>query len=715
MESHSTRPKKTDIVRKRTGCQNCKKKRRKVVLPTVTFYFLRHVPRLVKKGVKCSGYERPVTFRDVTTRAAESSRKFEEARWAALRLEDERRKRRRIGSTGEPSPVARESSTPENIIGLPARDDTLTAPVLAPMSPWHATNAEGWLAGSFTLPWSLFDTSGASSAIQDPPQQRQEVARPRNTSSGIEQPTTFENSANRLMLTSGVPNSSAPVAEAPSPALTTGWDEFLVTDRSSPGSSTSTSSPLGEPTADCQLSIPLEEVLIQHFDRNVLPLIPVALSFPNLFRQSSCFRSAVLALSASNIKLTQPLPIDPLVLRRVCDDSSVWIYYDTAVKGLQAQLQNVENYRGEELAGAALLLAYHELEAGTALGIRNHATGLDAIASKLDFAASSIPDLFKAWRMLRYDVRFMMLPTRATCNVVDNYDVSSLLDPQLAIRDILFRLHGLHARYAMEATFSQDTTADGCSASEKVALWLMSVLGRESDRRNVRLKDFHKENLTPDTILRQCDVFSHRLDNWHRGLCDHDMPVVNLGADSDLISGATFETFVTYRFGDTRKALEYVIYLVCRMTCSYLRSLFDPSVQSSGTDALAKVILGIVCGMNMQQRQQFTVLRVDVLLRMAAGLSEGTNFITTVLDYLLPRLISSGLTGPDIVAWVYLKSALELELRERRKGRAIRMTIDGVEEDCEMWQLVNRHPVAAFGDYNGKGYFRDCYVIECLG
>ncbi|KAK1484447.1 hypothetical protein CABS01_13870 [Colletotrichum abscissum] len=669
----------------------------------------------VKKGVKCSGYERPVTFRDVTTRAAESSRKFEEARWAALRLEDERRKRRRIGSIGEPSPVARESSTPENITEMPARDDTLTAPILAPMSPWHATNAEGWLAGSFTLPWSLFDTSGASSAIQDPPQQQQEVARPRDTSSGIEQPTTFENSANRLMLASGVPNSSAPVAEAPSLALTTGWDEFLVTDRSSPGSSTSTSSPLGEPTADCQLSIPLEEVLIQHFDRNVLPLIPVALSFPNLFRQSSCFRSAVLALSASNIKLTQPLPIDPLVLRRVCDDSSVWIYYDTAVKGLQAQLQNVENYRGEELAGAALLLAYHELEAGTALGIRNHATGLDAIASKLDFAASSIPDLFKAWRMLRYDVRFMMLPTRATCNVVDNYDVSSLLDPQLAIRDILFRLHGLHARYAMEATFSQDTTADGDSASEKVALWLMSVLGRESDRRNVRLKDFHKENLTPDTILRQCDVFSHRLDNWHKGLCDHDMPVVNLGADSDLISGATFETFVTYRFGDTRKALEYVIYLVCRMTCSYLRSLFDPSVQSSGTDALAKVVLGIVCGMNMQQRQQFTVLRVDVLLRMAAGLSEGTNFITTVLDYLLPRLISSGLTGPDIVAWVYLKSALELELRERRKGRAIRMTIDGVEEDCEMWQLVNRHPVAAFGDYNGKGYFRDCYVIECLG
>ncbi|KAK1675805.1 hypothetical protein BDP55DRAFT_551909 [Colletotrichum godetiae] len=727
MESYSSRPKKTDIVRKRTGCQNCKKKRRKVTThPSLPPSSTCRSPcqcdetrpeclACVKKGVKCSGYERSVTFRDVTTRAAESSRKFEEARWAALRLEDEQRKRRRLNSTGESSPAPREPSTSEDVIELPARDGPLAAPAPAPLPPWHSTSAEGWLAGSFTLPWPLFDTSAGSSTAQDASQQQHGTPQSKINSVELGQPTPLEDPASRLMLTRGEPNSSTPPVEAPSPALTTGWDEFLVTDASSPGSSTSTSSPLGEPTVDCQISIPLEEVLIQHFDRNVLPSIPVALSFPNLFRQSSCFRSAVLALSASNIKLTQPLPIDPLVLRRVCDDSSVWIYYDTAVKGLQAQLQNVENQRGEELAGAALLLAYHELEAGTALGIRNHATGLDAIASKLDFAASSIPDLFKAWRMLRYDVRFMMTPTRSSCNAVDSYDISSLLDPQLAIRDILSRLHGLHARFAMEASFSQDTTVDGSSASEKVAMWLISVLGRECDRRNVRLKDFHKENLTQDTILRQCDVFSHRLDNWHRGLCTHDMPVVKLGTDSDLISGATFETFVTYRFGDTRKALEYVIYLVCRMTCSYLRSLFDPSVQSSGTDALAKVILGIVCGMNMQQRQQFTVLRVDVLLRMAASLSEGTNFITTVLDYLLPRLISSGLTGPDIVAWIYLKSALELELRERRKGRAIRMTIDGVEEDCEMWQLVNRHPVAAFGDYNGKGYFRDCYVIECLG
>ncbi|GKT65765.1 C6 finger domain-containing protein [Colletotrichum tofieldiae] len=712
MEPQSSRPRKTDIVRKRTGCQNCKSKRRKCdeTRPECI--------ACVRRGIQCSGYQRPVTFKDFTSRAAESSKRFEEARWAALRLEDDRRKRRRT------EPLQETSSTSQGVSGdvtdLPHSTHALTGQALAPLPPWHTTNTDNWLGGSFTLPGALFDTSNGfapNSLLQEDQSYSRAVTSEENSSDrGHTAPAKPLNSL--VAVSRGGQAADLPLVstEAPSPALTpTPWDEFIVSEVSSPGSTTSTSSPLGDPATDCQISLPLEEVLIQHFDRNVIPSIPVALAFPSLFRQSSCFRSAVLALAASNLKLTRPLPLDARILREACDDRSVWLYYDTAVKGLQAQLQHVGTYGGEELAGAALLLAYHELEAGTALGIRNHATGLDAIASKLDFTASSVPDLFKAWRMLRYDVRFMMTPTRKTCNAVDNFDISSLLDPQLAIRDILSRLWGLHARFAMEATFAHDHTVDGGSASEKAASWLMSVLGRACDHRNFRLRDFHRENLTSDVILRQCDVFTHRLDNWHRVLCDHDMPVVKLGSDSDMVSGPTFETLVTYRFANERKALEYVIYLVCRMTCSYLRSLFDPSIASSATEALGKVILGIVCGMDIQQRQQFTVLRIDVLLKMAASMSEGTNFITTILHSLLPKLMASGLTGPDVVAWVYLRSALELELRERRKGRVIRMTIDGIEEDCEMWRVVSRHPVAAFGDYNGKGYFRDCYVIECLG
>ncbi|GKT49596.1 uncharacterized protein ColSpa_09777 [Colletotrichum spaethianum] len=666
------------------------------------------------------GYQRPVTFKDVTSQAAESSKRFEEARWRALNLEDDQRKRRRT------EPLQKTSSTSQGLSGdvtdLPESINAATGQTLAPIPPCYSDHTGTSLGGSFTLPWALFDnfdtTYGfASNALLPEDQSHGRAVISEEDPLDQDHTTAAKPINNSLAVSRGGRGDPPPAFTEPSsPALTpTPWDEFIVSERSSSGSTGSPPSPLGEPTTDCQLSLPLEEVLIQHFDQNVIPSIPVALAFPSLFRQSSFFRFAVLALAASNLKLTRPLPLDSKILREACHDKSVWLYYDTAVKGLQDQLQHVETHHGEELAGAALLLAYHEIEAGTALGIRNHATGLDAIALKLDFAASSVPDLFKAWRMLRYDVRFMMTPTRRTYNAVDSFDISSLLDPQLAIRDILLRLWGLHARFAMEATFAQDTTIDGASASEKAASWLLSVLGRKCDHRNFHLRDFHRENLTSGFILQQCDVFTRRLDNWHKALCDHDMPIVKLGNDSDIVSGPTFESFVTYRFANDGKALEYAMYLVCRMACSYLRSLFDSSIASSATDALGKVLLGIVCGMNIQQRQQFTVFRVDVVLRMAASMSEGTNFITTILDCLLPKLMALGLTGPDIVAWVHLKSSLELELRERRKGRVIRMTIDGIEEDCEMWQIVSGHPIAAFGDYNGKGYFRDCYAIECLG
>ncbi|KAK2007123.1 hypothetical protein LZ32DRAFT_568980 [Colletotrichum eremochloae] len=705
MELRSSRPKKTDIVRKRTGCQNCKSKRRKVCDETRP-----ECVACVRRGIQCSGYQRPVTFKDVTSLAAESSKRFEEARWAALRLEDGRRKQR----CAEKPQETCSQGVSGHVTNLPQDSDAM-GQALAPLPPWNSTNTDNWVNDSFALPWASFDTSNITAnndLFQEGQFHNQAATLEETTPPERDHHSTPSSPLNDLVATSGgLEVDLPPTVDAPSPTLMlTLWDEQINS-----GASTSSSSLLGPPTADCQLSLPLDEVLVHHFDRNVIPSIPVVLAFPSLFRKSSCFRSAVLALAASNLKLARPLPLDANSLREACEDNSIRIYYETAVKGLQAHLTYAETHHGEELAGAALLLAYHELEAGTAVGILNHAAGLDAIASKLDFAASAVPGLFKAWRMLRYDVRFMKSPTRRTCNSVDNFDVPGLLDPQLAIRDILSRVWGLHARFAMEASFAHDPTVKGSSASEKAALWLMSVLSRTCDHRNFRLRDFHKETLTPEYILEQCHVFSRRLDTWHKALCDHDMPVANLGSDSDIISGSTFETFIRYRFASEHKALEYLIYLVCRMGCGYLRSLFDPSVTSSATDALGRVILGIACGMKIHERRQFTVFRIDMLLKIAAGMSEGTNFITTILDFLLPKIMEAGLTGPDIVSWSYLKSSLELELRERRKGRVIRMTIDGADDDWKMWQLVGKQPVAIFGDYNGKGHFRDCYFVEYLG
>ncbi|OLN97982.1 hypothetical protein CCHL11_02509 [Colletotrichum chlorophyti] len=708
MDSHPARPKKTDIVRKRTGCQNCKDKRRKCdeTRPECL--------ACVRRGIRCSGYNRQVTFRDVTSQAAESSKRFEEARWAELRLEDERRKRRRTEPpSDDSSPPNHPSDDPTE---TPAHTETLARnpPAPAPLPPWHALSNDGWLASPFTLPWALLDTSGAGVPFQG--------IRPDSTAAATEAgspaPTISLAIPSSAQLTeSGNPGSqeiASLVMQPHSPALsTTPWDEFLVNE-GSPDSSSSGSSILGEPDSDCRISLSLEEALIQHFDKNVAPSIPVNIAFPDLFRQSNFFRAAVLALAASSLQFARPLSLDRNSLCRVYSDKSIWTFYDTAVKGLQAQLQNAKRHNSEELAGAALLLAYHELDVGTALGILNHASGLDAIASKLDFAASSLPELFKAWRMLRYDVRFMRTPTRPSRYVADGYDVPCFLDPQLAIRDILSRVHGLHSRYAMEASFWHEISPGGPSASEKAAAWLCSVLGRVCDHRNFQRRDFYKDTLTPQAILEQCEIMSRRLDTWHKGLCEHDLPIASLGTEQDMISGQSFETVITYRFSDDRKALDYVMYLVSRMTCNYLRSVFDPSASASATEAWAKVVLGIVCGMDMQRRIQFTVLRIDLLLTIAATLCESTNFATTVLDYLIPKVTASGIAGVDGLSWLWLKSAMELLLKEKRKGRAVRFFMDSMEEDSQPWQWISKHQIAVFGDYNGKGYFRDSYSVDYM-
>ncbi|KAF9873271.1 C6 zinc finger domain protein [Colletotrichum karsti] len=658
MESQSSRPKKTDIVRKRTGCQNCKTRRRKCdeTRPECC--------ACVRRGIQCSGYDRPVAFKDVTALAAESSRKFEAARWSALRLEDARRKRRRTAAAEEPSSQVPRSDV---AVGSAISAQAPSAPVVFPPGPF--TTTESWPGGAFAPSWALFDNFGLN-LLQD-----NSIGVESTETTGFEELSTPIPGQTPCETIS--PDDSPPEATSP-----TNWDEFLVSHDSPANSSPSDESLLGEPTTDLQISLPLEESLVKHFDTNVIPAIPVTLAFSNLFQKSSCFRAAVLALSASHLKLAERLPLDFHMIRRICDDKSVWEYYDSAVRNLQMQLQRT-NKGGEELAGAALLLAYHELEAGTAFGILNHASGLDAIASKMDFTAMAVPNLFKAWRMLRYDIRFMMTPTRRTCNPVDNYDAACLLDPQLAIRDILSRVYGLYSRHALEASFKPGKDADGCSASEKVARWLCSSLGRKCDFRNFQRGDFYRDDVTPETILQHCDTFSQRLDAWHQSLCDHDLPTMKLGTEGDLITGPTFEPVVAYRFADDSKAVDYLLYLVARMAISNLRSVFGTSVTAAATDALAKAVLGIICGIDVLQRRQFTVLRFDVILMFVATISESTTFARTILDYLIPKIMGAGLTASEIVSWAYFKSLMELWLREKLRGRALRFMLTGMDDDSD--------------------------------
>ncbi|KAF7556317.1 hypothetical protein G7Z17_g1564 [Cylindrodendrum hubeiense] len=728
MERSSKRARKTDIVRKRTGCQNCRNKRRKCdeARPECL--------ACVQRGVKCSGYQRSIVFKDVSELTAESSKKFEAARWSALHQEEERRKQG-ITNAATDQPV----QSPQDQDGDTIHVDTQRPCVATPASLPEWSDMGGHDTDNIVLPWDLFEPSfqlldeGLQATPISVDASPQNVNQLLDSQAGLVQPApppTFHNSPKTDIASGGQLPESMTETDSPrqfstpkgndtmimaeendsTQALNT-WDDFLNVQVPLNQSSPSTQSSLGDPATDCQLSIPAEETLVRHFEAHVIPDVPVALGFPSLFRSSSCFRAAALALSASNFGLAHHNSSHSQALGRKHDKIIGWNYYETAVKRLNHELQKPGNRRDEHVAGAALLLAYHQIEVGSPLGIRNHASGLDIIASKVDFSSSEMSALFKAWRMLRYDVKFQTLGTRKSILVTDLYEPCSFLDPQLAIRDILSTLWKTHSRYAMEATFNAESDSGRPSASEMAGQWLRTVLNRQCDLRQFQQRDYHTENLTSDMILNQCDSIAKRLDQWHRSLCNHDLPIVNLGTGQDFITGPSFEPIVTYRFADDHKALDYIMYLLSRMVCNYLRSLFNPLILGSVSEAWGKIIIGIVCSMEVS-RQRFTLLRVESLLYMTALLCESTNICITMLDAVIPRVMSTGISGPELVSWTTLRRGLELIVKERLRGRSIRLVIDGSDENRDHLQVESNQVVVAFGDYNGKGHFRECYTFD---
>lgn len=249
----------------------------------------------------------------------------------------------------------------------------------------------------------------------------------------------------------------------------------------------------------CQTSVHLEEALVHHFEQEIVPNLPVSVKFPSRYHKNTCFRAAVLALSASTYDFT-PDALGGRTAGIYRQEEIFWKYYENAVKDLHEQLQRPGEKSYEQLAGAALLLAYHGMASGSPLGIRNHAAGLNAIVNKLDFRMASVAGLFKAWRMIRYETRFLALATRKSHITVDAYDAGACLDPQLEIRDIYSRAWGIYSRYSMEATFLQQTDNDGRSASQKAAQWTCSVLNRRSDLQQIQTRDYYQDELTMEAI-----------------------------------------------------------------------------------------------------------------------------------------------------------------------------------------------------------------------
>ncbi|CAH0054076.1 unnamed protein product [Clonostachys solani] len=726
----SARRRRVETSRRRTGCQACRNRRKKCVA-------------CVQRGLDCI-YQRPLVFKGFNEQRIDSP-------------EDSRHGDTKRGPEG--GRLVRESSTfdlgntviyasreqagyapkPHENTCVSSQSDNLTSTKVLSLSRVSEPPSLTW--GSISKPTSKPSLPSLDEYVSG--LQLHEIRRQWKDDTVGPGPRTVEDSV-RLKLfppndfggagTEGDSDSGHFSNQSPPHPMQT------------PSSSTSHSQSWGESPRSASdrsssqpRSFPLrpevEEALLMYFGQQVLPRTPVGVTFPQWFYKNRCFRAAVLALSSSFLKLDRNPGNSHNVANAAVhaygrNDKINWLYYDTAVKTLNEQLESPHKEDLEQLAGAALLLAYHDIEVGTPLGVRNHACGLDALASRMDFSTCSTPGLFKAWRMLRCDRKFSSLATRKTITAVDAYDMSSVLDQQIAIREVLIGLWKLHSRYFMEATFLSNSQMDSSlppfscanndeeegsivpSPSERVSQWLQLVLNRDCDVHQAQQKDFYSDSLTQHVIKQQCTYFAKQLDQWYEGVAESDLPRVKIGTDSDFVTSSSIsDVLVTYRLSNESKALDHILYLLSRMICNYLRSVFNPGAVAPVSEAWAKVILGIICGMNFT-RQNFTLFRVDMLLLITALLSEGTRVVMIILEHVIPQIKSIDEADPGFFTWAYLKSILHLVIQERLQGRTIRLIIDDSIQDSEQRHTAVRHRLVAFGDFSAQGQFRDVYSVE---
>lgn len=475
-----------------------------------------------------------------------------------------------------------------------------------------------------------------------------------------------------------------------------------------------------EPVRDCLAQRTQEESLISYFQSRVLCDLPVQFTFGREYMENTCFRHAVMALSSVHLSClgnnddaggNRPHAIAAMA-------AAGREHYLAAVRELHKRLDLSEERSCEQHAAAALMLAYYEIETGSPFGSMRHARGVDALLSKMDSMDSilvSMPEVFKAWRLLRYDVKFICVPYRETTLAVDAHDPYNILDPQLAIRDIFSQLWHLHGRVSMEAAFACGPGGPSgpghASPSQQAAFWIRSVLNRECDRKNCERGDYHKDSLTAEMITQKCERLTRRMDQWHASSVENH-PVASLGVAQPFIHRSSFEPFAPLRFASDRKAHEYMLYVSARLIASYLQSALGNAGSSAATtEAWARTLLGIVCGLE-KQAVGFTYVQTDLLLGLAALLCEGSRTIDAVIEGVIPHVHGAGIRKADLPEWVYLQKVLEVARAERMKGKAIRWVCIGLDEDYERRQYKDCCSWAAFGDYNGKGYFRECYTFE---
>ncbi|KAF7526239.1 hypothetical protein G7054_g10823 [Neopestalotiopsis clavispora] len=694
----------------------------------------------IKRGVQCSGYERPLHFKDVSEHAAESSKKFEAARWSAINRKESLRKRK---ANDEPTTQAVASKAPGT--PGPGTESSLTV----------ATDPDESEHRGESIPLS----STASSVDGRIPTSCAQRAAFTNVSVGdrlLDDSASSPTSGNMIQNGVSLPLSS-PVATE---------NDFVATNmgtqhEAEDNDGTSTTSYADESINECDdlrsftaneinlidtvlarnpevgshirdmaipssdssmlwgmnpmitggISVPHEHNVIRHFIEFVAPSLPVSLPVSAMSRDSSCFRQAVLALSEGDWNMRVLSSRQGQVNNSGLGEKGLSAAYTSAVRALNHKLSDSKSDEDEHLAATALLLAYHELRLGSFRGLYNHASGLNAIASKIDFTVSSIPSLFKAWRFLRYDLRLMSLPTRHSSISTDDYDIYSLFDPQLAVRDIFSSLKSLYGRFVIEFAFAARDGVSQLTASQRANRWLYSVFSRRCDQQQYEQRDFHETDLDAEHVRKRCVTYSRRLDQWYASLrgCDH--PVAQLADEQSFLMSSLGHPITTYKTKDSTTAISYVMYLLSRMICSFLLSRVDSVGSPMIADAWAQILIGIVADMDTQS-QSFTPMHADMFSVFTVFLCADLSYANIVLYDIVPRMLRKYVAGPEHDRWKYVKAIIELIIRERLRGRDIRYIMDAAGSDHKFWPLNPKRNIAAFGDYHGSGSFRGVYTLH---
>ncbi|KAH8655437.1 hypothetical protein BX600DRAFT_469647 [Xylariales sp. PMI_506] len=766
---YPARPKKTNIVRNRTGCRTCRLRKKKC---DETKPVCRACQRI---GVECQGYAPRFEFRDATPSVAQdqsppgevnnvhhgsTTAATHELSYITTVAGGPGRSYRKIedGPPGynflSPSPVSRHKERQsEHHLDEPDATD-----IEAPALKRRLTDANIGLVipklepddPVLRSPQSLFDnvvktpsSVGNETPIPHSPPDRKhsfELTSPRRWNPG----SSMEGQSNSKI--SEGHQSHEDESQA---------DEWLQLSASSSPSN--------------HIIFMLDTIYAHHLELHFNRILPNTMR-PYLRRlpESGFLRSSILAVGAGSLyrfgtvgrghQLQQSQHGFDTISPSLHKERSVRHYGDALKQIIAASAGPVSPELQEALLAAVLLLCYYELELGGFSGLRSHIRGANAIITSCFgglSASQSGRDLLQLWSGFRSTHCTWKMPHHAlepegqvssSSSSSSSFGVGSSLAVRysfrpsrtIAIAEILGEIiearqrlvvsmctqHTPDQRRHSNAGADADTIGEEDPGMQMLAR-LSSRLGFEVsdvDKAEVRRTWYHGES----ALLDLMGVCRRRLDDWHADLPFSSLPVdpfprksVTVGQQQDN------STLRPLLFSSSGAAMDFVYYaLGCLLSDeNCLRETLLTSNQASkperdvGSPNLwVSVILRTIIGIDLESLEKprmfpFNLQEILYFLALACNRESDLSFI---VDVLFPRLEACA-RGTDW-EWVQFNGRLVgLIAEQASRGRQVLHMLPRAERFVgpeTMFDLKHKFQVLVHGRINGGGLFSDYVDIH---